>query len=160
MYETAQEVGRRLLAAKPPRLSYPKLHDWLLAEYGVDFSDEQLRKYHRGQGPEPHRMDIEVMVALAETYSVELRELSVIVEERFARLSAMAAGTPPGTRTQNLQIMGSFEMLSLFDDPLFIDLTDPLIEFNGLESVGSCTPGVTDAMLHPSGVMTGGQQAA
>jgi hypothetical protein len=83
--ETRQEVGERLErlrhAAGDP--SFKRLERVMVRAIGLAApTAEKIRLYHRGEGPEPDVMDIDLLVELAIFYGVALDELSVVVAER------------------------------------------------------------------------------
>lgn len=97
-----KRLARNLTAARTATgKSYRALEDDVRSIVGEDeeVSYEQIRKLHHGVIPWRviKRNNRQVVAALARVYGVSLRDLS----------PELAGSTPPGTRTQNLQIVAA-----------------------------------------------------
>lgn len=88
--ETSAEVGQRLEARREMAGSpaFTKIERFVVGEMGAELAPtaETIRAYHRGDGPDPGAMNLELMHALAAFYGCDVTDLSIVVGDRLARL--------------------------------------------------------------------------
>lgn len=94
----ATELGNRLssLRDQHPDPATPKVIErWLLREFGLEVSDENVRLAHAGK-TDPTACQADLLAGLAAFYEVAPSELGRFAEQRLRRVFAMAGLTASG----------------------------------------------------------------
>ena len=84
------EVGGRLESERLRigRPSFTTIERYLIAELGADVAprSETIRAWHKGLGPDPGHMNLELIGAFARYYGCSVGDLSTTAGQRLARL--------------------------------------------------------------------------
>jgi hypothetical protein len=67
-------------------------------------SGEKIRLYHKGDGPDPELMDIDLLVELAIIYGVALDDLSSVVADRARARAERLALLPTSNREPGVTV--------------------------------------------------------
>ena len=88
MSETKRDVADRLTAAweANERPAWRAL-EREMRERGVDVSDQTIANYHHGVGPEPQKMDVDLIVQLADYYGWSTESISLTAGTKASRMA-------------------------------------------------------------------------